>query len=253
LSAEKQIMTPDIPYNRKAVDPIECIKAGWELVKPQYWLFVGMAFIGYAIGQAVPLILMGPMMAGFYFVLFAARRREPIEFSTLFKGFEFFGPSLVATLLHMLPVMAIIIPTYLLFYISMFVAVAAQGQDQNPAGVLGVFFTFFLVIIVIFVLILVISVGFTFAYPLIVDRRLSGLDAVKVSFKGAMANFWRLLGMMLLTGIMVTVGMAFCIIGMFLVLPISYAAIAAAYEQVFGLKNPREFAPDLPPPPPVFS
>jgi uncharacterized membrane protein len=246
-------MTPEIPYNRKAVDPIECIKAGWELVKPQFWLFVGMAFIAYAIGQAVPLILMGPMMAGFYVVLFAVRRREPIEFSTLFKGFDFFGPSLVATVLHMLPVIAIIIPTYLLFYVSLFVAVAAQGESQNPAGVLGVFFTFFLVIIVIFVLIMIISVGFTFAYPLIVDRRLGGLDAVKLSFKAGMANFWRLLGMLLLNGVMVTVGMAFCIVGMFLALPITYAAIAAAYEQVFGLKDPREFAPNLPPPPPVFN
>src|SRR5215213_2310916 len=246
-------MTPEIPYKRKAFDPIECIKSGWELVKPQFWLFVAMAFIVYIIGQAVPLILMGPMMAGVYVVLFAARRREPIEFSTLFKGFDFFGPSLVATLLHMLPILAIVIPTYFLFYVSLFVAVAAQGESQSPVGVLGVFFTFFLVIIVIFVLIIIISVGFTFTYPLIVDRRLRGLDAVKLSFKAAMANFWRLLGMMLLTGIMVMVGMAFCIVGMFLVLPISYAAIAAAYEQVFGLKDPREFAPDLPPPPPVFN
>jgi uncharacterized membrane protein len=106
---------------------------------------------------------------------------------------------------------------------------------------------------VIFVLIMIISVGFTFAYPLIVDRRLGGLDAVKLSFKAGMANFWRLLGMLLLNGVMVTVGMAFCIVGMFLALPITYAAIAAAYEQVFGLKDPREFAPNLPPPPPVFN
>ena len=58
-------MTPDIPYKRKAVDPIECIKAGWEMLKPHYWLFVGMAFIAYVIGQAVPIILMGPMLCGF--------------------------------------------------------------------------------------------------------------------------------------------------------------------------------------------
>jgi hypothetical protein len=51
---------------------------------------------------------------------------------------------------------------------------------------------------------------------------------------------------------MSTVGFAFCIIGMFLVLPISYAAVGVAYEQVFGLKDQNEFAPDLPPPPPVF-
>jgi uncharacterized membrane protein len=118
---------------------------------------------------------------------------------------------------------------------------------------LGVFFTFFIVLVVIFVVVFIISVGFTFAFPLIVDRRLGGLDAVKLSFKAGLANFWRLLGMMLLTGIMASVGMAFCIVGMFLVLPISYAAIAAAYEQVFGLNDPRQFAPHMPPPPPVFN
>jgi uncharacterized membrane protein len=245
-------MTPEIPYNRRAVDPVECIKAGWEVVKPQYWLFVGMCFIAYAISQAVPLILMGPMLCGLYLAFFKVRRREPIEFGTMFKGFDFFGPSLVAMVLHAIPILVIIVPTYLLFYVSLFVAIAAQGQSDNPAGVLGVFFTFFLVIIVIFVVIIIISVGFTFALPLIVDRRLGGLDAVKLSFKAGMANFWRLLAMMLLTGVMNIVGAAFCIVGMFLVLPITYAAIAAAYEQVFGLKDPREFAPDLPPPPPVF-
>jgi len=248
-------MTPEIPYKRKVVDPIECIKSGWEMVKPHYWLFVGMAFIAHIIGQAVPLILMGPMLCGFYVSLFTARRREPIEFATLFKGFDFFGPSLVATVLHMLPVAAVLIPTYILFYASFVFAMMAQTQSSNPnpVGILGVFFTFSLVMIVVSVVILIISVGFTFAYPLIADRRLSGLDAVKLSFKGGMANFWRLLAMMLLTGVMTTAGIAFCIIGMYLVLPISYGAIAAAYEQVFGLKDPREFAADLPPPPPVFN
>jgi uncharacterized membrane protein len=244
-------MTPEIPYKRRAVDPVECIKAGWELVKPQYWLFVGIAFVAYAIGQAVPLILMGPMLCGFYMCLFTVRRRQPLEFGVLFKGFEYFGPSLVAMLLHALPVAVVIIPTYLIFYVSLFVA-ASQAQNQGGAAVLGVFFTFFLVVIVISVVVIIISVGFTFAFPLIVDRRLNGLDAVKLSFKAGMGNFWRLLGMMLLTGLMATVGFAFCVIGMFLVLPISYAAIGVAYEQVFGLKDQSEFAPDLPPPPPDF-
>jgi hypothetical protein len=246
-------MTPEIPYNRKAVDPIECIKAGYALVKPQYWLFVGMAFICYAIGQAVPLLLMGPMLCGFYLCLFAARRREPFEFGTLFKGFDFFGPSLLATVLHMLPILAIFIPTYILFYASFFFAAIAQSQSSSPAAALGVMFMFCIVMIVVSVLVMIISVGFIFAYPLIVDRRLKGFDAVKLSFKGGMANFWRLLGMMLLTNMLTSVGFMFCVIGMFLVLPVSYGAIATAYEQVFGLKDPREFAPDLPPPPPNFN
>jgi len=244
--------TPEIPYNRKAVDPVECIKAGWELVKPQYWLFVGMTFVAFFIGSAVPFgILMGPLMCGIYLTCFARRRREPIEFGLLWKGFDFFVPSLVAMMLHALPIVAILIPTYVLFYASMILALLAQGDNPNPLALLGVLGTFSIIIVVVVILIIIVSVGFTFAYPLIVDRRLSGWDAVKLSFKAAMANFWRLLAMGLLTGLMAMVGMMFCYVGMYLVFPISYGAIASAYEQVFGLAHARE-ASNLPPPPPTF-
>lgn len=243
--------TPEIPYKRKAVDPVECIKAGWELVKPQYWLFVGMTFVAFFIGSAVPLgILMGPMMCGIYLTCFARRRREPVEFGLLFKGFDFFGPSVIATLLHILPIVVILVPTYLLFYASLVLAMVAQGDEPNPAALLGVLGTFSIVVMVVVVLIVIISIGFTFAYPLIVDRRLKGLDAVKLSFKAAMANFWRLLAMGLLTAVMGMVGLAFCYVGMFLVFPISYGAIASAYEQVFGLAHVSDS--NLPPPPPIF-
>lgn len=246
-------MTPlEIPYNRKAVDPLACIKAGWELVKPQYWLFVGMTFIAFFIGSAVPLgILMGPMMCGIYLTCFARRRREQVEFGLLFKGFDFFGPSVIATLLHAAPIIAILIPTYILFYASLLISVAAQGDNPNPLAVFGVLGTFSLIVLVVVVIIIIISIGFTFSYPLIVDRRLNGLDAVKLSFKAAMANFWRLLAMALLTGVMSMIGMVLCYVGLFLVFPISYGAIASAYEQVFGLAHATEGS-NLPPPPPIF-
>ena len=245
--------TPDVPYKRNAIDPIACIKGGWELVKPNYLLFVGMAFIGYFIGAAVPMgILMGPMMCGLFVSYFAVRRGEPIEFGTLFKGFDFFGPSLVATLLHMIPVAAIIIPTYIVFYASIFAALIAQSQTESPLPTLGVFGVFGIVLLVVFVLIIFISAGFMFAYPLVVDRRLNGLDAVKLSFKAALANFGRLLLMMVLTSAMGMAGMLAGCIGIFFVFPITYAAIAVAYEQVFGLAHASE-ASNLPPPPPVFT
>src|SRR5438477_5741096 len=105
--------TPQIPYRRNAVEPVQCIKAAWALVKDQYWLFVGMGVVGVLIGSAVPMgLLLGPMMCGLYMAFFKHRRREPIEFGTLFKGFDYFAPSLVATVLHIVPILAIIIPTY---------------------------------------------------------------------------------------------------------------------------------------------
>ena len=245
--------TPQIPYRRNAVEPIQCIKAAWELVKDQYWLFVGMCLIGLMIGSAVPLgILLGPMMCGLFLTFFKRRRGEIVEFGTLFKGFDYFGPSLIATLLHVIPILAIVIPAYLMFYVSLMVSIAAQGNEPNPAAMFGILGMFGLFWVVMIFVIIIISIGFTFAYPLIVDRRLQGFDAVKLSFKAAMANFWRLLAMVILTSLMSIGGVLLCYVGMFLVLPISYAAIASAYEQVFGLGNITESS-NLPPPPPTFN
>jgi hypothetical protein len=107
-----------IQFKRNAVEPIECIKAGFALIKSQYWLFVGITVVGIIIGSIVPLgILMGPMMCGIYLALFQTRRRQPIEFGTLFKGFDYFGDSLIATLLHLIPVIVIIVPSYIIFFI----------------------------------------------------------------------------------------------------------------------------------------
>ncbi len=130
---------------------------------------------------------------------------------------------------------------------------AAQGGDEpNPAALVGVMTMFGLFWLVVVVIIIIISIAFTFVYPLIVDRKLSAIDAVKLSFRAAMANFWRILGMMLLTSLMSMVGVLACYVGAFLVMPIAYAAIAKAYEQVFGLADGTEFS-NLPPPPPVFN
>jgi hypothetical protein len=248
-------MTPEIPFKRQAVEPVQCLKNGWELVKDQYWLFVGISAVGALIGGAVPLgILLGPMMCGQYLTFFKKRRGEPIEFGTLFKGFDFFGPSLVATLLHIVPILAIVIPAYFIFYITMVVSMVAQGNsgEPNPGlafGIMGAFLLFWLVVMVI---VIFISIGFTFSYPLIVDRKLQGMDAVKLSFKGAMANFWRLLGMSILSSLLTICGIVLCYVGVFLVFPIVYAAIASAYEQVYGLAGPGDINENLPPPPPVF-
>ena len=246
-------MTPQIVFRRNVVEPIACISAAWAMVKEQYWLFVGMCAVGLLIGSAVPMgILTGPMMCGLYMAFFAIRRRQPIEFGMLFKGFDYFGASVVATLLHVLPILVIVIPAYFLFYVGMFVSIAAQGGDEpNPAAFMGVMGFFILFWIAMVILIIFISVGFTFAYPLIVDRKLSGLEAVKWSFKAALANFWRLLGMMFLTGLLALAGMLLCYVGVFLVFPIMYGAVAIAYEKVFGL-NEDGMAVNLPPPPPSF-
>lgn len=245
---------PPAAFQRNAVNPVECMKGGWNLIKGQYWLIFAMSIVAWMIGAAIPLgILVGPMMCGMFLAFFKMRRGEPIEFGTLFKGFDHFGPSVIATLLHIIPVLAIVIPSYILFYVFFFVAIVAQGNNEaSPVAAFMIFAMFALFWIVVFAVVMIVSIGFMFVYPLIVDRGLQGFDAVKLSFKAAMANFWRLLGLIMLNFLLSLAGLLLCFVGIYFVIPIGYAAIAIAYEQVFGLRDPRDFA-NVPPPPPVFN
>src|SRR5207253_9354086 len=110
---------PDL--NRRAVKPMERLRGGWDLVKDQYWLFLGMAFVAVFIGSALPMgILMGPMMCGLYMALFSRQRGERVTFDILFKGFDFFADSIIATLIHVVPLMVILIPTYLVSFAVFF-------------------------------------------------------------------------------------------------------------------------------------
>ena len=251
-------MTPssEIPFRRGVVEPVECLKAGWNLISDQYWLFLGLAAVGMIIGSAVPLgILMGPMMCGLYLTFFRKRRGLPIEFGTLFKGFDYFGQSVVAALLHYIPIVVIVVFLYILMYVGMFAtmfAASQAGEEAAPVAMLSFLFVVLIFYVIVMLLVILISIGFMFAYPLIVDRGLPGIDAVKLSFRAGFANFWRLLGLSLLGGLLSVVGLLLCYVGIIFVFPITLASLAVAYEQVFGLSQPGDLAPNLPPPPPTF-
>lgn len=238
-------------FKRQAVEPIECLKRGWDLIKDQYWLFVGMSLLTFMIGSAVPFgILMGPMMCGLYLTFLRRMAGETIEFGTLFKGFDYFGDGMIAALLHYIPMILIIVPFYVVMIFAQFGMMASSRDGQpNPAVAISFFALVAIGLPIMMILMIILSIGFSFAYQLIVDRGLSGVNAVKLSFKAGFANFWRLFGLLLLNGLLGAGGVLLCYVGLIFVLPITFAALAVAYTQVFGTA-PR---PSLYPPPPPTS
>ena len=246
-----QNFSPATPFKRGVVEPIYCIKTGWNLVRDQYWLFVGMALVAMILGSLVPFgIVLGPMMCGIYLALFRRRRGEMVEFGILFKGFDYFGESIVATLIHYVPMVMIIVPFYIVLYGGLFV-ISQGGGQPDPSTLWAYFGVLAVLMLVMVVVIMLLSVLFMFSYPLIVDRKMSGLDAAKLSAKAALANFWSLFGLLFLNGLIGFVGLLLCYVGFFLAIPVTFAAIAVAYEQVFGLGEVQ--GPNLPPPPPSFT
>lgn len=223
-------------FNTGAVRPVEALKAGYEAIRDEYWLMLGITFVGILIGSMVPLgIVLGPMMCGIHMCMLRKIARQPVSFDMLFKGFDYFVPSLVVALFHIIPAMLLIVPAYLMFVFSIIGIAAAQdaGTDVPPeiGAILPVIF--FIVIFVAIVILLVINILFSFAYQLIFDRGMGPMDACKTSARAAMANFGGLLGLVILNGLLGVLGLLVCYVGVFLVMPVSMAAINIAYRSVF--------------------
>ena len=108
-----------------------------------------------------------------------------------------------------------------------------QGAPPNPdaawtmLGGMGLFY------LVVFLVSIVIAVLFFFTFPLIADRNMKGVQAVRTSIRAATANLGGVIGLVLLTQLMSFVGSLACCIGAIFVLPIHFAAVAIAYRKVF--------------------
>src|SRR2546423_2728818 len=244
-------MTPNpMEFRRGAVAPMECIKEGWALIKDQYWLLFGLTVVGLLIGGIVPVILLGPMMVGIFLCLQRRQRNEPVEFATLFKGFDQFVPGLIVAVLKVLPIFVLLIPYYIFVFAMM--ATMPRGGDPSSDESRRFMLSFFGVEMVFFVVIMIVSISleifFMFAFPLVADRKMSGLDAVKLSFRAGKANLGGVLGLMLLNMLFGILGVLCCIVGVYFYLPIAFASQAVAFRRVF----PETFQPfPVPPPPPA--
>ena len=244
-------MTPEqTEFRVGVIKPVECIKEGWALIKDQYWLFFGISIIGILLGGAVPIVLIGPMMAGVFLCLFQRQRNQPVEFGMLFKGFDHFVPTIIITVIKMIPIIILMVPFYIIMMTVMFTTMPKRGSgpEDSSAFVMSFFgleMVFFVVVMVVSILI---EIFFMFAYPLVVDRNLSGMDAVKLSYRAGKANFGGVLGLLLLNALFGTIGVLCCIVGVYFWLPVSFAAISVAYRRVFP-ETTENFP--VPPPPPA--
>jgi uncharacterized membrane protein len=242
-------MNPDlVEFRSGVIAPVECLKEGWALIKDQYWLFFGITIVGMLLGGVIPIVLLGPMMVGINICLLRRQRNEPVEFGDLFKGFDLFVQGLVVAVLKMIPMFVIMVPYYIILVALMAATMPHNGnpsmdqQRQFMFSLFGTEMVFFLTIMIVSILIEII---FIFAFPLVADRRMSGLDAVKLSFRASRANLGGVVGLLLLNGLCAFVGVLCCFVGAYLFLPIGIAANIVAYRRVFP-----EIASPFPSPPP---
>src|SRR5215217_3755746 len=91
-----------------AINASDCVSNGWNLVKQNYGLFLGITFVATIILMVIGCIpfvsiiinpiLTGPIFVGVYYVYLKQIRGERADFGMLFYGFNSFVPAMVVSL-----------------------------------------------------------------------------------------------------------------------------------------------------------
>jgi len=156
----------------------------------------------------------------------------------MFKGFDYFMPGLIATVVM---VGIFFAASLVLIVIPMFVLMALTVGSGSPE--LGIFFMLLMCVLmfVFGVFAACVHALIVFTHLLIVDRKMDGLEAVKLSAKASWQNINGVVGFIIVQFVLSILGLLAFIVGAYLVLPIIYAGTTVMYRKIF----PPMFIPPI--------
>lgn len=223
----------------------ECAKEAWSLIKSDYWLLFAITVVGLMISGATLYILGGAMLCGIFKCYLKKIDGQPVKFEDLFSGFNYFGPGLVVLLIAIIP--SIIV--YAIIYFPLIVAMIA-GNSLGQSGIVGLFIAGGLIDLVAVIALVCFHTLLLFAFPLIVDRGLSPMAAVKTSSSAVWANLRGMAGLLGVNILLTLAGsLAFCF-GIYFTVPVIIATTVVAYRKLFPA---MDGAYSSPPPPHNYS
>jgi hypothetical protein len=232
----------DIQFNTGVIRPVECLKEGYELIKPDFWLLLAITFVGGIIGSASFCILLGAMVCGINYCYLGRLDGRKVSFDDLWKGFDWWRPGLVVAAFIVIP-MAIV---YGIIYAPLIVALA-MGSKLGGDELMGLFVGALLLDLVLVVIMVCFHTLLIFAFPLIVDRKLGPIKAMTTSARAVLKNLGGVAGLIGAQFVLVFLGLLAVCIGVYLVMPVIIAGNMVAYRKVFPRQEDFGAAPDANP------
>lgn len=250
-----------------------CIGRAFGLMKRHFWIMVGAIFLVMLISQAAgilplvgPILVFGPLAGGSYWLMLKLHRGEPTGVGDAFVGFSRGFGELVAigaiifgvSLLCLLPAIAMVV----------FIAVTSGSEPPSTQLVFGMFGIGFLGALPI----IYFWVSWIFSFLLVVDKGLGIGAALKVSRHAVGMHWWQVFKLLFLTALLIGaivmgamifvgllsglaglwgggsqgaamggmfLGIILFVFGFIALLPLTYATVAIAYEDIFGGRRPE--------------
>ena len=215
-------------FKTGVIKPVEVYKEAWAMIKNQFGMVLAVTIVGVLIGSAIPIILIGPMMCGIYLVMLQIYEGRTVDFAQLFKGFDYFMPSLLIAVIIMVPTFILIFS----IYIPM-IALSLAGPRMSESEVIAAIAGFLFVEVIVAFFMVCLHTLLLFAFPLIVDKKMSAVDAIKTSARAVWQNMSGVVGLVVVGMGVSFVGYLMLCIGIYLVIPLIIAANVVAYRKVF--------------------
>ena len=170
------------------------ISEGWAVVTADVGSYVVISLLFFLLSN-VPLI-QGALIAGFHIYTMKKLMGRRAEIADFFKGFNFFIPTLVASLL------------------------------------IGVFT--FLGMIALIIPGLVIAAMYNFTYLFIVDKRMDFWPAMQTSHAVVKNDYFGFTMFLILAFLVNVLGFLCLIVGLLVTVPLTFAAVTVAYKELVG-------------------
>ena len=221
------------------------LSSGWALFKQHMGIMIGAGAIYLAIliaagvvGAVIPFaqfLVQGPLTGGLIILTLNLSRYNQAEINDLFLGFKNYGWLLLLSLVQGAVVVAAIIPGAIVMMVGGLLPLI-QAQQSGVTPEFGG--TTIALLIVGFLLLLVlgtIAAVFTyFWYFLVADKRGEFGEALAAGYRAGKMNFWSILGLLILFGLVGFVSAIPCGLGLFFSIPWTFAVMTKAYEQIFS-------------------
>ncbi len=179
------------------------IRKGWDIFQEDMGMFIGYTVIMLlisGISAVIPfgsVLVSGPLIAGFYIVAHKVDKKEPYDFGTFFKGFDFFVPLLLYSLISGI------------FIVLGFIALLIPG--------------------------IYLAVAYTFAPLFIVFGKTEFWDGMEYSRRLITRKWWNIFGFILLLVLINIAGALVFLVGLLFTIPLTYCSIYVAFDDIFGV------------------